>query len=127
MFQDGKGELGMDHFEVRKFLSIQRHLVLSCVSYFFLAQFHQARRVGNPDADDLPSPHGDQPPRADLGSGGPMPAQVRPVDQPAVAPDPAAQRQGPTQPSKAGPTSIAQHRDISQGPTQVSMEAFVAL
>lgn len=36
MFEDGKGELGMDHFEVRKFRSIRRHLILSCVSYLFM-------------------------------------------------------------------------------------------
>lgn len=39
MFEDGKGEVGLDHFEVRKYLSIQRHLILSCVSYLFLAEF----------------------------------------------------------------------------------------
>jgi len=46
MFEDGKGQLGMDHFEVRKFPSVQRHLILSCVSYLFLAEFHQAHGGG---------------------------------------------------------------------------------
>ena len=44
MFEDGKGELGLDHFEVRKYQSIRRHLILSCVSYLFLAEFHQAHK-----------------------------------------------------------------------------------
>jgi len=48
MFEDGKGELGMDHFEVRRFQSIRRHLILSCVSYLFLAEFHEAHRGENP-------------------------------------------------------------------------------
>jgi len=48
MFEDGKGELGMNHFEVRKYLSIRRHLILSCVSYQFLAEFHQQHRGENP-------------------------------------------------------------------------------
>jgi len=37
-FQDEKTEIGMDHFEVRRFLSVKRHLVLSMVSHLFLAQ-----------------------------------------------------------------------------------------
>ena len=41
MFEDGKAELGLDHFEVRKFTAIRRHLLLSCVSYLFLAEFQQ--------------------------------------------------------------------------------------
>jgi SRSO17 transposase len=36
-----KMELGMDHFEVRKFNAISRHLLLSCVSHLFLAEFQQ--------------------------------------------------------------------------------------
>ena len=49
MFEDGKGELGMDPFEIRKFLSIRRHLILGCVSYRFLAEFHQEHQGKNPD------------------------------------------------------------------------------
>jgi len=36
VFEDGKGEIGMDHFEVRRYRSIMRHLVLSMVSFLFL-------------------------------------------------------------------------------------------
>ncbi|MCG3132202.1 MAG: IS701 family transposase ISRba4 [Phycisphaerae bacterium] len=39
MFEDSKDELGMDHFEVRRYLSIRRHLILTCVSHLFLAEF----------------------------------------------------------------------------------------
>ena len=44
MFEDSKTELGMDHFEVRKYISIQRHLVLTAVSHLFLAEFWLAHR-----------------------------------------------------------------------------------
>ena len=44
MFQDSKSRLGMDHFEVRQYLSIQRHLILTCVSHLFLAEFHLEHR-----------------------------------------------------------------------------------
>ena len=127
MFEDGKGELGMDHFEVRKFQSIRRHLILSCVSYFFLAEFHQAHRGEKPRPDDLPGLHGDEAAVADLGSWGAVLAEVRPVDQPAVGPDAATQRQGPTQPPQAGAASNTRTRAVSERPTHVSMEAFVAL
>jgi len=46
LFQDGKGELGLDHFEVRKYLCIKRHLIISCVSYLFLAEFRQEHAGG---------------------------------------------------------------------------------
>lgn len=36
-FQDTKTDLGMDHFEVRLYLSIVRHLIISMVSHLFLA------------------------------------------------------------------------------------------
>lgn len=42
-FEDEKDEIGMDHFEVRKYGSIRRQLFLSMVSYLFLAL--QRRRL----------------------------------------------------------------------------------
>jgi SRSO17 transposase len=35
-FEDAKGEIGFDHFEVRKYLPLMRHQVLSLVSMLFL-------------------------------------------------------------------------------------------
>lgn len=43
-FEDQKGEVGLDHFEGRKWLGLQRHLGLSAVSYLFLARTHQRLR-----------------------------------------------------------------------------------
>lgn len=43
-FEDSKGEIGLDHFEVRGYRSIQRHLALSLVSHLFLAR--QKARIG---------------------------------------------------------------------------------
>ena len=60
LFEDSKGELGMDHFEVRKYLSICRHLILTCVSLLFLAEFRRKhggkkyRPYGLPVADRHP-------------------------------------------------------------------------
>ena len=46
MFEDGKGELGLDHFEVRRFLCVKRHLIISCASYLFLAEFRREQVGG---------------------------------------------------------------------------------
>ena len=41
-FQDQKTKLGMDHFEVRNYTSLLRHLTLTAVSFLFLAKTHEA-------------------------------------------------------------------------------------
>jgi len=38
LFEDAKGQVGLDHFEVRKYQPLMRHLVLSMVSLLFLAR-----------------------------------------------------------------------------------------
>jgi SRSO17 transposase len=43
-FEDVKQEIGLDHFEVRRFGSIRRHLLLSLVSLLFLAL--ERERIG---------------------------------------------------------------------------------
>jgi len=44
LFEDSKTELGLDHFEVRQYRAITRHLLLTCVSHLFLAEFVQQRK-----------------------------------------------------------------------------------
>jgi len=66
-FEDSKTELGMDHFEVRHYRSIQRHLILSCLSHVFLSEFCRNHREKKSRPDGGPVPHGD---------GGVMPAVV---------------------------------------------------
>jgi SRSO17 transposase len=43
-FEDEKGELGLDHFEGRKYQGLKRHLILTTVSHLFLAETHQVLR-----------------------------------------------------------------------------------
>jgi SRSO17 transposase len=59
-FEDEKGRIGMDHFEVRRYGSIKRHLMLSMVSHLFLAEQHERMRGEKPLPHDLPSPVRDQ-------------------------------------------------------------------
>jgi SRSO17 transposase len=101
MFEDGKDELGLDHFEVRKFISLQRHLILSCVSYLFLAEFHQAHRGEKSGPDGSPGPHGHRPAGPDLVCRGPVFASIGRVHQPAVDANPARQRQVRPQPPQS--------------------------
>jgi len=127
LFEDGKGELGLDHFEVRQFQSIQRHLILSCLSYLFLAEFHQRERGEKPGVDGGPGPHGDLEAGGLVVAWGPLLASVGRVDQRPASSDPATQRQGPTQPPPPHAQAIARSWPISEGPTQVFLASQVAL
>jgi SRSO17 transposase len=55
-FQDQKGELGLDHYEGRTYKGLIRHLILSCVSYLFLARAVLGRRGEKSGVDGMPDP-----------------------------------------------------------------------
>jgi len=57
-FEEEKDELGMDHFEVRNYLSLKRHLLLTAVSHLFLAKVRQRWRGEKSGPDGLPTPPG---------------------------------------------------------------------
>lgn len=57
-FEDSKGEIGMDHFEVRGWRSIRRHLVLSMVSHLFLAEQKERLRGEKSEGNGLSAPDG---------------------------------------------------------------------
>src|SRR5271157_2089153 len=56
-FEDGKGEIGLDHYEGRRYPGLKRHLILSAISYLFLATANQKLRGKKIRVDRLPSPH----------------------------------------------------------------------
>jgi SRSO17 transposase len=58
--EDEKDELGMSHFEVRKYDAIMRHLSVTQVSHLFLARQTERLRGGKSGDLHLPSPHGGQ-------------------------------------------------------------------
>lgn len=127
MFEDGKGELGMDHFEVRKYLAIRRHLLLSCVSYQFLAEFHQEHRGGKPGAGSLPDPHGDGPTGPALASGWSVFAEAGRIDPRTIAADAATQCQGQPLPSPADDSPSARRGAAPHSPTHLPLASLVAL
>lgn len=55
-FEDQKGEVGLDKFEGRRYLGLKRHLLLTCVSYLFLARVCRQLRGKKTRPDGLPSP-----------------------------------------------------------------------
>jgi SRSO17 transposase len=57
-FEVEKGELGLDHFEVRNYRSLKRHLILTAVSHLFLAKTHEKWRGGKSGPDHLPGSPG---------------------------------------------------------------------
>ena len=53
-FEDSKGEVGLDHFEVRRYGSIRRHLTVSMVSHLFLAEGADRLRGKKSGRDGVP-------------------------------------------------------------------------
>lgn len=57
-FEDDKGEVGLDHYEGRRWLGLQRHLTISAVSYLFLAKTNQQLRGKKSGTHCVPSAYG---------------------------------------------------------------------
>jgi SRSO17 transposase len=55
-FQDQKQEVGLDQWEGRTWLGLQRHLILTSVSYLFLARVREKLRGEKSRAHRVPSP-----------------------------------------------------------------------
>jgi SRSO17 transposase len=56
-FEDDKSEVGLDHYEGRCYPGLKRHLILSAISYLFLARTNQRLRGKKIRVDSLPGPH----------------------------------------------------------------------
>lgn len=50
LFQEGKSEVGFDHFEGRTYTGLRRHIVLTAVSLLFLAKQRQRLKKGAPES-----------------------------------------------------------------------------
>lgn len=58
-FEDEKGDIGLDHFEVRRYGSMVRHLIVSMVSHLFLARTRLRLRGEKSRDHDRPTPDRD--------------------------------------------------------------------
>lgn len=65
-FQDQKQEIGLDQWEGRHYRGLKRHLILSCVSYLFLARVREELRGEKTRAHRVPSPRRGRRARAEL-------------------------------------------------------------
>jgi SRSO17 transposase len=107
-FEDGKSELGLDQYEGRRYLGLKRHLLLSAVSYLFLARVRQEWVEKKSGADGLPTAHGDVRSGPILGvavtsSEAEAVGESRKEDRLGAAP----QRPGSKEPRKANPAEVA--------------------
>lgn len=59
-FEDQKGEVGLDHYEGRRYVGLKRHLILSAISYLFLAQTRQGLGGEQSGADGVPTAYRDR-------------------------------------------------------------------
>jgi len=126
-FEDSKTELGMDHFEVRKFRSIQRHLFLSCLSHVFLSEFCLKHRGKKSGLDGLSGSHGRGPALSDLVSRGTLFPETGRIDCSAIDVNATAKPQGCSQPSTPYNKTITCNRNKIEKHTQMSLEFLVAL
>jgi SRSO17 transposase len=55
-FEDTKSEIGLDQYEGRRYLGLKRHLIVSAVSYLFLARVRQEWGE-KPGVNRVPTPH----------------------------------------------------------------------
>jgi SRSO17 transposase len=87
-FEDQKQEVGLDQWEGRRWLGLQRHLILTCISYLFLARTKAQLREKKSGADSLPDPPRPRLTDAQLvaeRTGFPRAARRRCPDHPALA------------------------------------------
>lgn len=124
LFQDSKTELGMDHFEVRIFKAIQRHLILSCVSYLFLARFRQEHAKKKSGPDHLAAAGRDRRAGADLDAWGPLFVGVGRLNRQESTANPEAQCQERTLGKQENDTPSSPNRyPVDQDKTLLLAEA----
>jgi SRSO17 transposase len=126
-FEDSKTELGIDHFEVRKFCSIQRHLILSCLSHVFLSEFCLKHRGEKFRLDRMPGAHGRGPALCNLVSRGTLFPETGRIDCSATGVNTTAKHQGGPLPSTLYNKTITCDRHQTEKHTQMSLESLVAL
>ncbi len=127
MFEDGKSELGLDHFEVRHFRSITRHLMITCISYLFLAEFRERHRGEKSGTNHRPTANRDAGARPGLARGRSMLPPARRGPRRAIDVNAGTQRQGPRLASQTNDPAFAGDRNPIEGSTHLQVVEKVAL
>ncbi len=127
-FEDDKSEIGLDQYEGRRYIGLKRHLILSAVSYLFLARVRQRWAETKSGADGLPTPHGGGGPGAILGhlcTEGGRKATGQGGSQDQVRPE--ARRPGPQKPYQNDPEEAQETGHRSSEDKTLSMGSHLAL
>lgn len=127
LFEDSKTELGLDHFEVRKYPSIVRHLTLTCISHLFLAEFSLAHREKKSGPDDLPGAVRHTSAGSRLDSQRPLLATAGRIDCRAIGDNAGAKRRRRTLASEANHPASTRNRDTSDQHTHLQVVTVLAL
>ena len=126
-FEDHKGEIGLDHYEGRLYLGLKRHLILSAVSYLFLARTRQRLGGEKPGADSVPSAHGHRSLDPLLVDGTASFEQADLQDRRQDSVDTEKKRTGAQVPRQAHEGAASQFGDQAYGRSAVSMAQDLAL
>lgn len=126
-FEDGKGEVGLDHWEGRRWIGLKRHLILSTVSYLFLAKTCQTLRGEKSRVDCVPGQDGDgcdcARPAVQLGCTA-VPVRTSRETHRIL---PTAQRDGPRQPQTKDDRQVAPQRHHALWPAAMRRKHELAL
>lgn len=125
VFEDAKGQVGFDHFEVRNYLPLMRHLILSMVSFLFLIE--EARKLAKKKSGVVRPPgapgHRGAARREDVGPGAQAAARRGRGENPILA---AQGRTGAQSPPKAATPRTPGARRIHLETKEV-LQCFLAL
>jgi SRSO17 transposase len=130
-FEDQKSEVGLDHYEGRRYLGLKRHLTLSMVSHLFLARSRQdiREKKSRPQSgsDGVPDSRG-------LGGVDPIlvvgcspTPEVSGPDSGGDPTDSTTQRTGATQPHQTHHPTATRVRDLSHRNQTMSLAGNLAL
>jgi SRSO17 transposase len=127
LFEDGKTELGLDHFEVRHFRSISRHLIITCISHLFLAEYRKLHRGEKSGPDRRPVADCDAPAGLPVEYRRSMLAAAGGNARRAIDVNAGTQRRGQSLAPQKNHPAFTRHRRHTQKPAQVQVVQKVAL
>lgn len=113
-FEDHKGQIGLDHWEGRRWLGLKRHLILSTVSYLFLARATHRRAGEKSGPDRVPTPRGDQRRRAVV--------EPEPVRRPRLVRADCPHARVPSNPQRPRPNVAHQNHQTPPAATRLSTQ-----
>jgi SRSO17 transposase len=127
MFEDSKSELGLDHFEVRHYRSISRHLIVTSVSHLFLAEFREKHRGEKSRPEHRPTTDGDESPGTAVVARRSLFQTTGRRPRRAIDLNAEAKSRGPRRPPQANHSAFTRDWHQTEGSAHVQMVQKVAL